>query len=82
MSSCSHNICSNCLKQLITQKATKIHCQKCNQTFPVDQDELESFPKNITILKQLRDSGLGASVSLNSEVTEKRTSLSEEKDKS
>ena len=51
---CGHNICSNCHKHLILDEATSLFCKTCNKKYEVDEDDLQSFPKNISIIKHLK----------------------------
>lgn len=62
ISLCGHNMCSQCLKHCKTMKVKAITCKECKAKYNVDQEVLEEFPKNITILKNLRDSKNNSSI--------------------
>lgn len=53
---CGHNVCTNCLKKMISNQTKMLKCSICLSLTPIDEDELEAFPKDLAIIKFLRES--------------------------
>jgi hypothetical protein len=52
---CEHSSCTPCLREFLRRKELSIVCQHCGHEESVAEANLEYFPKNISLSKQLRE---------------------------
>jgi hypothetical protein len=56
MPACGHNACTTCLRQLLGKgQAKELTCRHCGHRETLAGVDLEYFPKNIGLIKRLRE---------------------------